>query len=271
MLTILYHGTIIFLFGFYNALPPLPTNLFTTYITNMGAHLGLDIFYILLGIMGLILTRREKILHIPFYIVLILIMLLTLVQHDLIIMVNVLVAYLVTITFLKLSIRKWKLKIIKNLTVIFIITGFFFSFLSFAVRIIEENPNQALVDALSDLRQRDPGKVLSHPRYGSWIQFYAKQSVLLEETPGFIDDRTFIINQSFEAFHSFNLKKTKSILQRFDITYILITNDMKQNLVWTKPDDGLLFLLNDNETFKRIYENSEVSLWQVRKNENEIP
>jgi len=40
---------------------------------------------------------------------------------------------------------------------------------------------------------------------------------------------------------------------------------MKSGLVWEKEEQGLLFLLQNRETFKNIYNSSEIEVWKYLK------
>ena len=48
-----------------------------------------------------------------------------------------------------------------------------------------------------------------------------------------------------------------------EVKYILIDSKTSE-LVWDGPEDGLLFLLRNNETFMNALSNPQVNIWQVR-------
>ena len=56
-----------------------------------------------------------------------------------------------------------------------------------------------------------------------------------------------------------------TVIQELNIDYIIITDEMKYGLVWTEDEQGMLFLLRNNETFKKIYVSPDNSteLWEV--------
>ena len=41
-----------------------------------------------------------------------------------------------------------------------------------------------------------------------------------------------------------------------------MTPDMDQGLVWSKPGQGLAFLLKNSETFKKIYSNQGAAIYE---------
>ena len=66
-------------------------------------------------------------------------------------------------------------------------------------------------------------------------------------------------------FQSRNLKDTEALLNKYNIRYIFITQDMKEGLVWTDNNQGLLFLLKNGETFKKPYSSDKIEIWQYLK------
>ena len=46
---------------------------------------------------------------------------------------------------------------------------------------------------------------------------------------------------------------------------IWIDSQMKDGQVWTKEDEGLLFLFSNKETFRRVYNKEGIEIWEVRK------
>ena len=71
---------------------------------------------------------------------------------------------------------------------------------------------------------------------------------------------------SQEIFTSRNLEKTKNILGGYNLSYIYITPEMKQGLVWNYEEDGLLFVLKFSpESFEKIYDKDGIEIWKVKK------
>ena len=266
VLAVLYQSAMLVKFGLPQILPYYQQNMLTSFISNLGAVLGFGIFYTLLAPIGLILTWREKKRHFGFFITLISLSILSFLYHDIIIFLNLQICYLAALAFNKIILMKWKLNLIKNLTIIVIIIGLSFSILTFTVRIVNLGPTPEVVKALTFLQDKSEGKVLSSQNYGLWIQYFAEKGTVIDTNPSYLQNNTQLINQSYEAFNSFTLQKTKPILNDLNVSYILITGEMKSGLVWTEPNVGLLFLLQDNETFKSIYSTKDVEIWKYLKN-----
>ena len=71
------------------------------------------------------------------------------------------------------------------------------------------------------------------------------------------------LDDSDVIFYSRNLKKTISLLDKYDISYILIDSEMKQGQVWTEKEEGLFFLFSNSESFKKIYDKKGIEIWRV--------
>jgi hypothetical protein len=73
--------------------------------------------------------------------------------------------------------------------------------------------------------------------------------------------RLFYLNK---LFYSRDLTKVLNIFNEFKISYIFITPEMKNGLVWSKDNEGLLYLLNTNPNhFSLIYNNNGFEIWRV--------
>lgn len=259
---IIYQGNLIATKGFINTMPYYQQKIFGLFVSDMGAMLGFDVFYIILGLIGLVLSWRKKREYLPFYFIFVPLLILTLFYHDLIIFLNLGVAYLVALAFVKILSRKWSLKIIKKLTVIIIVVGLFFSITSFMMRVSGLGPGEEVVEAGDFLKIQEQGVVLSHHDYGLWIQYFGEQATVLDTHSFYKPENALSYNKSNEIFNSYSLKTTKSLMDDLNISYIVITEDMRDGLVWTEKEQGLLFLLRNNETFKNIYSNIYIEVWK---------
>ena len=79
-----------------------------------------------------------------------------------------------------------------------------------------------------------------------------------------IPDVEVKLNDSNEMFYSSDLGRTKELFTKYSIEYIWIDKRMK-NEVWERPEQGLLFLFRNSETFKKLYDKNGIEVWQVLK------
>ena len=64
-------------------------------------------------------------------------------------------------------------------------------------------------------------------------------------------------------FYSRKIKDTKQLLDAYKIKYIFITPEMTSGLVWTRPDEGMLFLLKHSSVFNHVYNSSGIDIYEV--------
>jgi asparagine N-glycosylation enzyme membrane subunit Stt3 len=143
-----------------------------------------------------------------------------------------------------------------------------FSSVFSVTRLANNEPKPDTIKSLQWFNKQPQGIVLSHPSYGYWIEAIANKSVLLDENTYYLASANLKYNITQDIFNSRNLKKTKEILDNNSIGYIWITSEMKNGLVWPKgKEEGLLFLLRSNETFRQLYKDKNSEIWQVIRTE----
>ncbi|HII72040.1 TPA: hypothetical protein HA265_04765 [Candidatus Woesearchaeota archaeon] len=65
-------------------------------------------------------------------------------------------------------------------------------------------------------------------------------------------------------FYSRKLDDTKKLFQAYNVKHVLVDPEMKDGFVWSKPNEGLLFLFTNKETFEKIYDQDGVEIWEVK-------
>ena len=238
------------------------TNILTSSITSFGAFNGFSIFGIFLSIFGFIATWKNKNKNAIFYLLIIFLTIIGLILNQNYNMYwNFIIIYLSSLGIVFLLKSKWELESIKELTTLIIVCGLIFSTVLYAKQTGEMKPNQDIVDGLDWLKEQEEGIVLSHYSRGYWINYLADKETFVDSS---YDSKTdFRLNQSDEIFYSRDLIKTRKILDDNNIDYIFIDKEMKNGLVWTKKEQGLLFLFRNKENFKKIYSNQRVEIWQI--------
>ena len=126
-------------------------------------------------------------------------------------------------------------------------------------------PDNEIIKSLDWLRHySEPDEIVfSHYSKGFWINSVAERPVVTDSMLEYFPNAEEKFNDSLEIFYSRNLKNTKSLLEKYDINYVWIDNEMKHGLVWEKEQQGLLFLFRNNETFNNIYNNQGIEIWEV--------
>lgn len=237
-------------------------NMLINFLSDLGGITGFGIFNIFLTFIGLYVIWNIKKQVLP-YIFLLILIIISLSNSSINIYLNIFICFISGFGFFRIINMKWKIKIIKTLTIMVIIYGLFFSSLSYIKTASNLLPDNETTQSLEWLRPQPKGIVFSHYTNGFWIETIADQPVLLDQGLYNIVDASEKLNESEEIFYSRNLEKTISLLKKNNITYIYIDDSMKKGKVWDKPEQGLLFLFRNQKTFKNIYSSESVDIWQV--------
>lgn len=241
-------------------------NLIQEVISDFGGKIGFGIFYAILFIIGFFASWEKKYAHAGTYLLL---CLLVASYHWLgnatMIYLNFFLVYFAGIGLLRLQRIHWEFNIIRNLTFLIIVCGLLFSSISYINRLSHAPPSQELVDGLNWLAEYSYGDaiVLSHYRYGYAIEYVAKRRVVTDSLFSSIPDIDQRMNDVQNIFYTLNLEEAKQLLEKYGITYLVVDKDMREGLVWDEPEQGLLYLFHNGETFKKTYESGGTEVWKV--------
>lgn len=233
-------------------------------ISDFGSLAGVGIFTLLLSIVGIVFIWRKS-REDAWLIVLMLTLILAVVIFNsmYIIYAGFLIGYFAAIGFSSIMRRGWHIETLKYLTAVTLVSGLLFSTVSYISAIGNSEPDAAQSASMIWMKELPAGTVLTHHSNGFWIEGMADKSVVMDAY--MLHDPE--INSRYEytqaVFASRNLEKTISMLREKNVRYIWIDSQMKNGEVWTRDEDGMLFLLKNNETFKKIYSNSEVEIYKV--------
>lgn len=236
-------------------------NIIKDSITSFGALIGFSVFNLFLTLFGFIFTWKKKARYAGFYLISLALIIVGLILNQNYNMYwNFVIAYLSGIGFVYLLRAEWELKLVKQLTILVIVCGLIFSTISYTKLLVEMQPSNDVSNSLKWLEKEEPGLVLSHYSRGYWIEYISKKQAFVDD--GYYTQTQEFLNVSNEIFYSRNLVYTKGLLNRYNITYIFIDEDMKEGLVWIKEEQGLLFLFRNNETFKKLYLTPNTEIWR---------
>jgi hypothetical protein len=118
-------------------------------------------------------------------------------------------------------------------------------------------PSEEFAEGMVFLQEQDRGVVLSHPSRGAAVASLAEQPVMLT-TDRFDDARSA---DAATLFHSYDVEVVRSLLRTYNISYIVIDIQMVHGLEWEKDNQELVFLLRNDDSFKEIYANDDVTIW----------
>ena len=224
-------------------------------ISDLGASAGFGIFNLILASIGIISLLRRKKQH--FFIFG---MLAFLIASEFIFgnSANPYLAFVLAIfSAFGLSLileRHWELKALRELSILIIVLGLAFSGIVFVNRLAQSEPSMSTAESLMFLRSQEEGVVASQPSNGFLIEYFANKPVVADELSK--------NNLTGTLFYTTDLETAKKIMDNNSIRYIFIDSSMRRGAVWNKPDEGLLFLFRNNETFRKIHSQADTEVWE---------
>ena len=240
-------------------------------ISELGSSAGFSTFALILAFLGIIFTWNHKKKIYFFYISLFLLIIISSYFQYLEIYLVFLFSALAGIGFYELTRIKWEIKLIRELSILAIILGILFSSVSYINRIVDSKPDNGIIDGLLWLKynSNEEDVVFSHYSRGFWIEDIAKRKVVMDGLLRYTPNLYERYEDSNNLFYNRSLKETKKLLNKYNISYIWIDNEMKEGLVWTKEKQGLLFSLRNKEIFKNIYSKGGVEIWRYAVEAND--
>lgn len=266
-LTIIQKLIIYLKYGLQEKITFLSANYLQKLLSDLGSLTGLSFFNIILIIVGIIVTwKYKKKLWLIYLTILILLVTLSSFNYS-----NIYLKFITTIFagigLYKLISMKWKLKFIRDLSIFIVILGLIFSTTSYTNRLVKSLPDKEIKESLQYLDvYSDPEEIiLSHYSRGFWIEYFASRAAFMDSMFKYSLSPNERYYDSTAIFYGSNLEDTKKLLDKYNINYIYIDKEMKQGLIWSKEKQGLLFLFRNNETFKNIYNNAGIEIWQYKQ------
>ncbi len=136
-------------------------------------------------------------------------------------------------------------------------------------RMTELEPNTELMDALYWMKTNTEkqGFILTHYENGFLVEAIAENPVLADSYLNSNYKQKFMYKVEDSIFYSRKLNEAKKLFKIHKIRYILVDKNMKEGFVWSKKDEGLLFLFTSEKTFSKLYDKNDVQVWEVEDTE----
>ncbi len=241
--------------------PIARTPIFGT-ITDFGGHVGFGVFLLILVCIGMVYSWKRKRTYVPAYF-LVGLGVLAMASFGGIVSIYLmpLAAIFIATALLELRSRQWSIPMLRSLTFALIICGLLFSLVSYMGRLAEAGPDEGLIEASSFLREiSSPDDViLTHPTYAPVVEIVAGRPVVLDS----FQQDPWIKQDMGDLFASRNSAQIIGTLRKYAVSYLLIDRTIDEEDVWTGSNDGLLFVLRDGETFKKVYGTDSLEVWKV--------
>ena len=235
-------------------------------IFDLGGGYGISLFLLFLLFFGFSKLWESKYKNSFFYVFFLLFIMLLFFSLKFVVYFNFFLCFLASLGILKILQKGWESNLVKNLTLLFLICGLLFSGVSFFNENVKTGPSEKLIDALTYLKNSgdEDDVVLSYYDKGYWINSIAGRKNVLD---GYFDYAPNVNERLDDVDHVFrtrSMDRALEIIDKYNITYILITKDMKEGLVWFRDNEGLLFLLKNNPNFfNLVYDKNDIEIWRV--------
>ncbi|MBN2112186.1 hypothetical protein JW707_03750 [Candidatus Woesearchaeota archaeon] len=265
-----YYVPLYFKLGFLSSFRITTEGLLQRFVTDLGGFLGFSIFALLLSILGFVIAWGNKKRFYKIYLIMIAVILYSFFYNYAVIYSNFIISILSGIALSSLVKRKWSINIIRNLSILLLFCSLLFSAVSYTVRISDQQPSAELMDALDWIKDNSDKVdiVFSHYANGFWIEFEAERPAVLDSLADTSLEHKTRLEDSSKIFSSWDIEQTRSMLTKYNVSFVLITSDMSDGLVWDQPDQGLAYLVRNSETFKKEYNNDHAGVWRYIYNKN---
>jgi len=235
---------------------------FSEFFSDLGGLFGIGVFSLILSVMGVVFVWNMKSKFFYLFALTLLFFVIAYFFPPLLVFGNVVLACLSGVALSWLFKRRWKLKFLRSVSLLLIVCGLLFSSLSHVFVVADMMPANSFFDALGFGK----GVVLSHESYGFWIEF-AGHPVVLDPLWKLLPDGQSLINNIDLAFGSSDLRIVKRILKEYNVSFVLVTPQMMQGLVWEKQGQGMAFLLENAKIFNKVFSKDGVVVWEVLNEE----
>ncbi|MBS3164192.1 hypothetical protein J4439_02065 [Candidatus Woesearchaeota archaeon] len=249
--------------GSYSLLQPLSAARPVTgeLLTDLGATVGFGIFTLFLAAAGLLATWKRGLPYNPVHLPMLLVSLLFMFFiRRFTLYFTAPLCIIAAMGILALWLMRWELGAVRNISLLIITCGLLFTTLSYATRNVRSDPLPGDLSALETLAELPGGLVLSAPENGFLIEHTAR--------PAYVDG--MLMHQDEQRaltadaiFQGRNLLQTRELLAQEGIRYLYIDPGMRRGGVWQREGQGLLFLLQDADTFQNVFSENGHEIWVV--------
>ncbi|RLG31821.1 hypothetical protein DRN98_06205 [Methanosarcinales archaeon] len=240
---------------------------FQNILSLLQARFGFDIFLVVLFLIGFIIVWLREEEKKPYHLGVLGLFILALFNINARILASFIITVYCVVAITYLYNRKWHLTMIRTGTLLLVLCSLVFSVTNQITLLVNAQPDKEMAKALIFLKHLDKGKVFTIKENGFLVEFYADKSVLLDTNSFRRRNYSELLRDAASLFMTARLREAEPILKKYDLHYILITPEMKEEL-WENREQGLWFLMKHSESFIKKYEEAGVEIWQYIHNRN---
>jgi hypothetical protein len=232
-------------------------------VSDFGGAGGLSLFAWLLAFIGLALLWQFKKKYYSAMIGVGITLVAALITPSALVPAQILIAFLAGYALAFFAQMKWAFDDIRVLTVLVLVCGLLFSTLNHDIALARGNPSIALRSGAISLALPKDSVVLAYPDDAFWLEYWSGHQALLDSWASQTPRANARWALAQEIWHSQDISRLRPLLYKNNIGAIVVTKEMRSGLVWDLPEEGLLFLLRNSETFKNVHHSSSVDIWTV--------
>jgi len=236
------------------------------YFFIFGGEYGLSIFLVFLSFFGMFYLWREKYKNLFYYLFILLSIVMLIFSLNYMIYFTMILSILGAYGLKYLYKLKWDSIMIRNITAIILVVGVIFSGALSLINNSEIDPDEGLYNTLIFIKDNSNPRdvILSHEKYGVYINSISSRKNFLDANRDYAPRSKLRFYYLERLFNDKDLSNTLRIFNEFKISHILITFEMKNGLVWTSRNQGLLYLLDRNpEYFRLVYDEYGFEVWRI--------
>jgi len=227
----------------------------------LGGKYGFVLFSFVLGLLGLY-SDKDAILNLGQRLMMTIILFVSFFYEPLRVLLIPFLSFFAANYLTKLINKKWAVFYLKEVTIILFICMLLFSTISEIQGANAENPTLNQKEAYSFLylvKDQNPevssAKLLTNPAYGEQATYFSKI-----EAYSFLDDAQSILFTK-HLMKSRDYAFIKERLQQEKIAFIYVDDLMLNGNILDKQDQGILFVMDNNDNFKLIYSKNKEKIY----------
>ncbi len=233
-------------------------NLAANLFSDFGGPWGISIFTAIFAFAGLIVTKKRE----YFYPIIILLIVCFFIDFKTLIYSNIIICGFAGIGLKRIIDKKWKLKNLKHTMNFLLICGLLFSTISHIGIINNLGPSEEMVEAAEWIEENseEDSVIFTSISNSYFIEQISQRKVMLDPLSAYSENFKELLNDSNTIYYSRSLAETEKRLNKYNISYILIDQDMTDGDVWTRPKEGLLFLFTNQQKFPTAYNKGGIKI-----------
>ena len=242
-------------------------------VSDFGSLIGFSLISLMFAFIGFVDSWKDSKKIRYLHILLILFFALSWLYSPFInIYLNFIISFFAGIGLYRLVNMRWSLYFIKRMSLLTIFCILFFSTVSYIQLTKDFSPEKDSVSALIffDFMKKKNENMqqemfLTDVNRAFLIQAITNQPVLADPLSAAMPGFKFIYSDLEKILHSEDLKEAVELLNKYNVTYILIDKRMKQAFLKEEKRD-IIFMLTNNETFKNEYRVGNSEIWRFIAN-----